>query len=242
MSCSLLLRTWWKDLPWAQWCLASVERFASGFDEVVVVLPRASEPWLRRVDLPGSRVRVELCDDVADDYLGQQVTKLYADELIDSEWVCHLDADCVFVEPVSPEALMPGGRPVVVTRPVELMGRHWPWGASSEEFLGWPVELDCMQRPPFVFPRWLYPELRGHCRDRHGVDVDEYVLGRPPRGFSEFTVLGNFARRFHREAFDWVDAEDAAAPHWCRWYWSWEGLTAQTLAELRRVVGTPVRS
>jgi hypothetical protein len=236
MTCALVVRTWWKDLAWAQWSLASVERFARGFDEVVVILPRSSETWLRHYDLRTVGVRVDLCEDVADDYLGQQISKLHADEVTDADFICHLDSDCVFVRPVTPDALMPRGRPVVVTRAAGLMGRHWPWRESSTQFLGWPVRLDCMQRPPFVFPRWLYADVRNHCRRVHGVAIEEYVLACPPRGFSEFTVLGNLAHRFHRDAFDWVDAADAGTVPWCRWYWSWEGLTAETEAELQRLI------
>lgn len=236
-STALVVRTWWKDLAWASWSLASAKRFARGFDEVILIVPRSSLPWLRHHDLPTAGVRVEMCEDVHDDYLGQQLSKLHADELTDADFICHLDSDCMVARPVSPGELMPRGRPEVVTRAVELMGRHWPWQASSTEFLGWPVLFDCMQRPPFLFPRWLYGDVRDHCVRVHGVGIDEYVLGRPPRGFSEFTVLGNFAYRFHRQSFDWIDATEAAAAPWCRWYWSWEGLTPETVAELSRLVG-----
>ena len=223
---AIFVRSYWKDVGWLELCLAAVAKNARGFDETVVVVPRRSAAWLRRITLPRG-IRVELCDDYPDDYLGQQVTKLHADLYTDAQVICHLDADCIVTDPMRPADLAPGDKPQLVTRPAQQLGRHWPWGPPTEAFLGWPLERDYMQRPPFVYPSELYAELRAHAQKRHAVSIADYVLACPPRGFSEFNALGAYAHACHRDWFTWLDAEDVPVDggSWpCRWYSSWEGV------------------
>lgn len=237
MTCDILIRTCRRDLPWLDLCLAAVERFARGFGQVVVVLPRGQEPWLRRHRELPSWCRLELCPDYADDYLGQQVTKLHADAFTDAELVCHLDSDCVLRRVTTPDDLAPDGRPWIVARPYAELGRHWPWRACTEEFLGWPVDDDFMQRPPFVYPRSLYGQVRAHCAERHRHDIDTWVLGRPARGFSEFNAMGAFARARRPRDFRWLDAPGGDPPDQrCLWYWSRDGVTAQTRRDVAAVL------
>jgi hypothetical protein len=237
MNCDILIRTWRKDLPWVELCLAAIERYARGFRSVVVVLPRSAEPWLRRYVRSSARVRVELCRDFPDDYLGQQVTKLFADTYSDADLVCHVDSDCILSRPTTPEDLAPHGRPRVVMRPYSLLGRHWPWRGPTEEFLRWPVEHDFMQQPPFVYPRSLYSEVRAHSEVVHRQDIETYVMSRPPRGFSEFNVLGAFGRVRHPDDFIWVDSSLEDPGRGCsRWYWSWAGLDRSTRKEIEALL------
>ncbi len=243
MRCDIFVRTCRRDLPWLQLCLAAVERHARGFRSVVVVLPRSHEPWVRRRAPLPSRVRVELCPDVADDYLGQQVTKLHADAYSDADLFYHLDSDCVLAHPTTPEDLAPGGRPRVVMRRYATLGRHWPWQRPTEEFLGWPVAYDYMQQPPFVYPRQLYAAVRAHSLAVHGQDIASYVLARPPRGFSEFNVLGAYGHARHPGAFTWIDADERdPGPAPCRWYWSWAGVDAEVRREVAALLAGPAAS
>jgi hypothetical protein len=237
VTCDIFVRSYWKDLAWLELCLASVARFCVGFREVVVVVPRSSEAWLRRRLGRLEGARLELGPDYPDDYLGQQVTKLHADDYTDADLVCHVDSDCIFCAPTRPDDLLDSGRPRIVTRPYALLDRHWPWRRPTEEFLGQVVTHDFMQRPPFVFPRWLYARLREHALRRHGVRLERYVLSRPPRGFSEFNALGAYAHAYHPEAFAWIDASVVEpGPPSCRWYWSWGGLDAATADEVRELL------
>src|SRR5262249_21634305 len=211
-------------------------KFCRGFRDVVVTMPHSSGPWLRRCSLPGN-ARIELCRDYRDDYLGQQVTKLLADTFTDADYICHIDSDCIFSRPTAPEDLIVDGMPRVLMRPSHLLGRHWPWVRPTEQFLGWRITGDYMQRPPFTFPRWLYPELREHAAAMHGLDIETYITAQPPRGFSEYNALGAFAWRHHRERFVWIDTSTAfpGDPH-CRWYWSWGGIDRETRAEIENIL------
>lgn len=244
MRCDLLIRSYFRDLDWLACCLAAIDRFAAGV-EVQVVVPRSSWDWLQKKIGPRPGVRFVFCPDYRDDYLGQQVTKLYADRFTRAGWVCHIDSDCLFTRPFRPEDLLAAGKAPIYIRPVSELGRHKPWLGPTEAFLGSPVAYDFMQRPPFVYPRWLYAEVRRFCRERHGMELADYVLSRPPRGFSEFNALGAFAYRYHRARFHWVDLsrEDPGEPL-VRWYWSRGGISPAIRAEIESLLaggtGEPV--
>jgi len=236
MRCDIFIRSYWKDLEWLQFCLASIEKYCSGFGSVIVVLPKSSQAWLRRFPLPG-KVRIQFCRDYKDDYLGQQVTKLLADEFTDADYICHVDADCIFHRQTSPADFIRDGKPLIIKRPCELLSPYRPWQKTVEKFLGWSVFDDFMQQPPFVFPRWLYPQVREHSVTTHGVDLEAYVTAQPPRGFSEFNVLGAIAWKKYSESFVWVDAsaESSGELHCC-WYWSWGGLDGVIKAEIAEIL------
>jgi hypothetical protein len=235
MNCDIVVRSYRKDLDWLGYCLTAIRRHAFGFRQVLVALPRSTGPWLRRNPVVPDDVCIEWCDDYGDDYLGQQVTKLYADLVSDADLLCHIDADCLLAERTTPEDLAPDGRPWVVTQPVFRVDRHVPWRWPTEEFLGWEIDHDFMQQPPFVYPRLLYPAIRQHCRERHHMELSDYVLSRPARGFSEFNVLGAYAYARHPDLFRW--AEGAAAPRArCAWFWSWGGLQPPIRAQVQSVL------
>ncbi len=236
LICDLFVRSYWKDLEWLGFCLASITKYCRGFRSVIVVLPRSSEAWLRRFVLPPG-VRVELCDSYRDDYLGQQVTKLLADTFTNADYISHVDSDCVFFRPTSPEDLIVEGKARVLMRPCDTLGRHRPWQGPTEKFLGSKVTDDFMQHPPFTFPRWLYSRLREQTIATHGIDIETYITTQPPRGFSEYNSLGAFAWRHYRDRFIWVDTTiSPPSKRHCRWYWSWGGIDAATQAEIRAIL------
>lgn len=203
-----------------------------------MVVPQGSEPWLVRAGLPQIG-RIEFCRDYKDDYLGQQATKLHADTFTEADFVCHVDSDCIFVRPTSPQDLILDEKPRVLMRPVETLGRERPWLPPTEKFLGWPVSFDFMRHPPYTFPRWLYARVREHATTEHGIDLETYVSVQPPRGFSEFNVLGAFAWAHCRDRFVWTKCDEEPPPDaLCRWYWSWGGLDEGTRIEIEETLGT----
>lgn len=214
--------------------MRSVLQQCREFAEVVVIVPRFSAGRVRRALPPG--VRLVICPDYPDDYLGQQVSKLYADLVTDTDLLCHLDSDMVFDQPTTPADLHTGGKIRIGHLPLDPRGRHQPWAGPTAEFLGTPVLHDFMCHPPFCYPRWLYRELRQHCEATHGMTLEQYVLTRPARGFSEFTALGAYAYARHRDSFSWCTDPARAR---CQWHWSRGGLDESTRRALERLTRTP---
>ena len=225
MAVDIVIRSYWKDFEWLVYCLKSIRRYCTGFRQVILVIPQKSEPWLSRYGIRNDDKQIVLCPDYADDYLGQQVTKTYADTLTDADFICHVDSDCIFRRPTSAAELAPSGKPKVYFCLLSELPPHWPWTQPTEEFLGRRPSYDFMQSPPFVFPRWLYGHVRTWCRETKGVELAEWIRSRPERGFSEFNALSAFALERFPDKFWWIEASkmgDNEAT--CAWHWSWGGI------------------
>jgi hypothetical protein len=235
MNCAIVIRSYFRDFRWLRHCLRGICRFAHGFGAVIVIMPQSSLerlPWQTIGD-----EHVLASEEFEDDYLGQQVTKLYADQLTDADYICHLDSDCVLRRPVAPTDLLVGGKVCIPFTPYIQVPFERPWQRVTEKFLRHSVEHSFMRRLPLVYPRWLYPELRRCSARLHGQELRDYILCQPPRGFSEFNALGAFAYYHHHEAFTWQPvAPDAPNEQLCKWYWSWGGLRPEILAEIEQIL------
>lgn len=235
MNCAIVIRSYFRDFRWLRYCLQGIHRFARGFAAVIVIMPRSSLerlPWQ-----PVGEEHILASEEFEDDYLGQQVTKLYADQLTDADYICHLDSDCVLRRPVAPVDLLVEGKVCIPFTPYAQLPFERPWQRVTEKFLLHSVEHSFMRRLPLVYPRWLYPELRRCSTRLHGQELKDYILSQPPGGFSEFNILGAYAFYYHYETFTWQPvAPDAPNEQFCKWYWSWGGLRPEILAEIERIL------
>jgi len=174
-----------------------------------------------------------------DDYVGQQLTKLYADELSDADFICHFDSDCVVARPLSPPDLFADGKPVLWMTAFEELSPISGRRQGVQRLLGVDVPFDFMRRLPIVFPRWLYAALRRHVAESRGGDFRAIACALEPGELSEFNTLAAFAYLHHRDAFQWrvVRATETDAGL-CRVYWSRGGLSPSIEREITTLLGT----
>lgn len=241
MICDIFIRSYHKDFEWLNYCLRSIRTYCRGFRRVILVVPGSSAPKLG--NLRQFADQIFCCCEYRDDYLGQQVTKIYADEYTDAEYICHIDSDCMFWRRICPEELIPDSRPRLACTPYSELPGDMVWKRITEKFLAHRLEYNFMRRQPLVFPRWLYFELRNYAQRLHSLSIEEYVISQPPRGFSEFNALAAYAFLFHRNAFTWerMGAHDPNE-HLCKWYWSWGGLTPSIRRELLAILDSGSKS
>jgi hypothetical protein len=237
VTMDIVVRSHYRDLQWLQYCLRSIVRFGSGFRRTLIVVPESCRERIQRS--PPGHAETVYCPNYADDYLGQQVTKLYADTITDADYILHIDSDCTFHSPVQPGDFLIGGRPELMITPVAVFDGNPPWQAQTERTVGFAVSHDYMRRQPLVYPRWLYGKLRDHIRMIHGRELADFVLDQGPLGFSEFNALGALAWRNHPDAFSWrewllPDYDE----RFCRIHWSWGGLTAEIRRELEAMLAS----
>jgi hypothetical protein len=211
MPLDIVIRSYWRDEAWLRLSIRSILRFVRGYREIVVVLPRAS---LGRMDLDALRssppVRVTVCPDHPDDYLGQQLTKLHADEVSDAEVIVHLDSDQVFVADCDlREALLDGGRCRVALDSAGRRPAADPWRRCPAAFFGRDFPWDLCTAPPLALPQGVHAGLRAECLTRHGITIDEYARRATAARFSEQALLRAYALVHAPRDFSWTDVRGA---------------------------------
>ena len=209
-----------KDFEWCKYALRSIAKYAKGFGGVTLVVPEADLGLFQGAwegVQPPCPVRyvsyVPRPDKLKLHYLIQQCS---ADKMCPSaDLILHMDSDCVFTEPVTPEDYMVNGRPVLLRERWERIHMYCParckWKPLVEKALRFKTEYETMVRHPSVHWKWLYPNVRGHIAKWHGSFVG-YVFAQSetPLGFTEYPTLGAYALKFHADSYHWVDAK---SPH-----------------------------
>jgi hypothetical protein len=221
-SIDIVIRSHYRDLRWLVLSLRAIDLFATGHRQVVVVVPRATLPRITALALlPQPGVQIRTCPDRAQDYIGQQITKLYADRYTDADMIVHLDSDQVFVEACDlRERLFDGCRPRMSYDSSDRRPVTDGWRRCPEIFFGQRIAWDLTIAPPQVLPRQVYPALRTYCRRQHGVSMSNYAQSTRPDRFCELALLRGFVLLHEPASYTWVDVRHADLLPECRTFWS----------------------
>lgn len=204
----LLIRSYYRDQRWLRILLSSIERYVTGFRRAVVVVPTSSVDRLDPAAFHGRPwIRLVTCLTFENDYLGQQVTKLYADCYSDAPVVVHLDSDQVFQSRCDlVECLFEAGRLRISYNRSPTRPAGDGWRRCAEEFFGLPIPHDLTSPMPLALRRDVYFDLRAYCWSRHGVELSTYVLNSAADRFSELALLRAFVLLKHAGDYAWIDS------------------------------------
>lgn len=232
VTVDIFIRSYAPDFPWLNYALRSVQKFATGFRDVVVVIPDTD-------DLPNLTVeKVIKVKDVMPGYRQQQASKLYADTFSDADAFLYVDSDCVFTEPVTPETFMTAGRPNWLHTPFDKVSpdARAAWYEVMRKCLGEAPQHELMRRHPQLIPRWALQEFRGFVAKRHGVSLEHYIKSQPGKEFSEFNTCGHYLWLYHHEKINWINTEEFLPPAVLRQWWSHGGITPEIREEMERLL------
>ena len=179
MTTDIVIKSYPKDYGWLAYCLSSIQKFATGFNDIIVMLPRSAPLAL-------TCEKVVLLD-TPENYLSQQVAKLNADLHTKADYILHFDSDMIFTRPVTPADFFRKGKPSwAITE----------WGSipgKAEKKAWYHVMAKALQEaPPYEFmrkcgilaPRWLYAEFRAFIQETHGISMEAYVMNQPANELS----------------------------------------------------------
>jgi hypothetical protein len=236
MVTDIFIKVWKPDYPFLEYALRSIEKFCSGFRNVIIVAPTRDCPSTKHLG------RIHVLVDDPRGYLHQQLVKLRADEFTDADCIVFHDADCVFTQLVTPAAFMQDGKAVIEFRPWALSreDERQAWIPVVEKWLKQPVENNFMCRHPFFYPRWVFQAAREFCLNAHGVELSEYVYrDYSPTNmltFSEFNCMNAFLYAHHRDKFTWRDLSRESTPTVIHQEWSRGGLTPEVRARMEEIL------
>lgn len=218
MKVSILLVTYRRDVDFACYSFASLKKFATGFHELVVVVPMpdvelftaAAACCVNSLDF-GVRV-VGFDERPGKGMLHHMVKILEADELCpDADAIIHMDGDHIITRPITPVDFLEDGKPVIFRQKFENFRQYdsrYSWKACVRNATGIDPEWETMVRPPLVFLRNLYPLVRDIIGNHVQQDWAEYILSCRnvyPQTFAEFPTIGAVAIQCDEANYHWID-------------------------------------
>lgn len=234
-SVDIFIRTYSKDLQWLAYSLQSIHKFCKGFRDIIIVIPEGQKHLLDGFNL--TQEKVFTCPGYKDDYMGQQITKICADQYSDAEYIMYGDSDTLITQVLRPEYLFKKGKPIILKTSYEKLGNAVPWKAVTEKALGFQVEFEFMRRHPFLYRSSTLKALREYMKELHVKEMSDYVNEQPERKFSEFNAIGAFADKFEQDKYYFQNTEtEELPPLYVRQFRSWDGITDEVLSEMQNIL------
>jgi hypothetical protein len=125
----------------------------------------------------------------------QQLIKLAAANLVNTEFFLTLDADVILCKPLQIEILVRSGRALMHPEDRHL---HTNWWSSSAEVLGVAVNLSMpgMSVTPAILSRTICQRLFSHLRERYGQHWASALMQRTDVVWTEYTLYYLIAEHY----------------------------------------------
>jgi hypothetical protein len=230
MSTSIFIRSYRGDFQWLRYCLRSIRKFVSGFDEIALVIPTTDRGELP-ADVAAMADRLHLRTEQTHGYIDQQITKLRAHHYTTSERILFVDSDCVFFQPCTVDDFTRDGKPLLLKTAYEVFRRYeietgkrqnvLCWQKITENLIGFPVEFEYMRRIPMMH---LAETLA--CIEAQYPHLMDKARRIRDNSFSEFNIMGAIAEKYLADHYVFSDTEsEPLPPKYCEQYWSWGGMS-----------------
>lgn len=227
MKTTLFLCTYKKDFPYLKYFIRSVAKFATGFSGVTILVPkedfREAAVLVMSSGLCESHTRWNCIE--GDEWPGQGMLWhmheiMHADRHCpDADFIAHIDPDCVFTGPVTPETFIKDGKPILRYEHFDSIGARHPgvlcWRTASEKALPFKVEREFMRGHPEVYHRGLYSEARQLIEMKTGMKLEDYIKtcrNEHPQTFAEYPTLGAVAFHSFKDKYHLHDCALQANP------------------------------
>jgi hypothetical protein len=214
-SITLVYITYSKDLEWLEYSLKSLRKYATGFKDVLVIVPSHELDLFLPLE---KRYGVWIKNYKEFPNLGMihhELHVCYSDAWVpDSDYIAHMDPDRLFNQPFDAheELLKDNVKAKVVARKYSAFGSHpvQNWKRAAQEMLGVEVEYETMQTLPIAYPRWLYRATRNRVEQVHCCPFETYVMKQKnsfPQTMVEFPLLGAWALHQYGNEVHLIDTD-----------------------------------
>lgn len=205
MKVIIFIVTFGRDFRYLNYCLVSIAKFATGFHEVVILVPDQNYSALIslvKVFEPAIRIRCYRDTEWPDKgMLWHEAQIMRSDEWCpDADYIAHLDSDCIFTAPVTPDTFFDNGKPLLRYETFASIDATHPgdnrWKQAVESCVPFTIDRDFMRGHPEVYHRGLYLKTRELIAKHTDLPMDVYVRAQRneyPQTVCEFCTLGAVA-------------------------------------------------
>jgi len=236
MNHEIIIRTYYKDSEWLEFCLRSLEKYCCKYCLVTVACPSDSAESIKPI---AKKYKADFfeCEKInEDDYIGQMATKMFYDEISGADVIHHVDSDMVFSRHWNPQLMVNMDGNVIIGKQ-EYDQLQSPWRPIVEKLVGFEVKWEYNRIFPSAYPRWLYVETRNHLEKVAGKTMKQILKEVTNREFSECNVLGAVGEKLFADKLDFRDiTRDEIPERVCACYWSWGGITPEVRIRIERAL------
>lgn len=230
MTTDIYIKTYEKDFPFLKYCLKSIHKFCTGFNNVVIVVDANDYEELLSWNL--TREKIFTVAKQGDGYMWQQVCKLKAYNQCLSENILFVDSDVIINKPCTPETFMIDGKPLLLKTAYErLDGQAKCWQSITERAIGFKSEFEWMRRLPNMYKRSTLVNITMEY-----PDLQNYIMSQPRREFSEFNFIGQYIEKKEQENYSIINTDDFVPGPVCLQAWSWGGLTEELKNQIEGIL------
>lgn len=212
-----------KHFDWLNYCVQSIYKFATGFSRLNILIPATDKEQFRLINYSDKSPTMNVL--LGDEWTNKGMLWHMAQIMKSDEWcpgadyILHMDSDCMFVEPVTPDDYFENGKPILYHQSFKTLGVQHPdvlrWQQVVQECVTFKVTQETMRRHPAVHHRMVYSAARLEIEAKTKMPWDEYIKAQRnefPQTFCEFVTLGNVAMHSFRNDYKFLDMDKNAWP------------------------------
>lgn len=231
----IFIKTYGGDFEWLAYCLRSIQRFCTGFNEIIIVCDEGDRAGLEQFGL--TREKVFYVPLEFNGYLFQQWIKLNAHTYSEADFIMFVDSDCVFTKLTTPNDFIKSGKPIILKTPYETIPEVIFWKELTELTLKEEVEFEYMRRLPLLYRRDTIENCLNHVNPFHEQGLKTFISRQPNHEFSEFNLLGAYAEKYEGDKYKFIDTTKNELPetHVLQ-NWSWSKISQSKRVEIERLL------
>lgn len=238
---TIFYKSYLQDFEWLYCSLLSLDKFATGYEEIVIVIPeRELHTFISNSNYAKLLIKLNCIIDTVPEYglgyLYQQYVKMTAHKYTQQPYILFVDSDCIFDRPVNVQDYINNEKPVILYTDYSKVGDAQCWKECTEKFVGLPQQYEFMRRIPLMYHRNtlvrisnMYPDL-------------EYHIMNSER-FSEFNAIGAWAFIHEKAKYTFINTDEwEFQPNVARQFHSYTGFTPEVKEEITSILVTPINT
>ena len=182
---TLVYKTYKNDLEWLKYSLLSLKKFVSGYNEIVIYCEVNAIGELNKI-IEGLSVSCRIIPVIYDfhGYIKQMVVKIESYRDIHTKYICILDSDNIFINPMNCNDLIDKDGKIewlyVTSKDDHIGYPQWiVWKKAYEDMTKTIQDKHFMSNQfPFIFTRNSLVEASNMFKTIHGIDYSEFCKER----------------------------------------------------------------
>lgn len=239
-TCDIFYKTYPGDEEWLNYSIRSVNQYAEGFRQIIIVSNRGHEysPPPGRIPVKYIEVDVPPDDEAYShgvDYWWQMGIKMSWNQFSDADEVLLADSDYFFYRPFSPATWKLEGKVTWCRSPWEQVGEGTVWKPGVDYFLGKDVAWSHMVRSGFYMTRSSLRAYVDYMLERFGQAPLEFFIDLNHPKTSEYETFGAYMDECRHHDYLMLQPDQLHLKNWpIRQYWSWGGITDEIRLEIEQ--------